>query len=159
MRKARGFSLIELLIVVAIILTIAAIAIPSFLRARIVANESAAVASIRTLATAETAYAQAYPAIGYTCVIGELGPPPVGTPASSTASDLVDPNLASGQKLGYQLSLASCGNPVRSAYLSAAVPLSPGISGVRSFCSDASGAIWYASDGTEATCRAAGKVL
>jgi type IV pilus assembly protein PilA len=159
MRKARGFSLIELLIVVAIILVIAAIAIPNLMRSRIVAHEAAAVASIRTIATAETAYAQAYPQIGYTCTIGELGPPPLGTPATSAASDLVDPNLATGVKLGYVLSLTNCGMPVRSNYNSAAVPVIPGSSGVRAFCSDSSGAIWYAGDGTEATCRATGNVL
>jgi type IV pilus assembly protein PilA len=65
MRSTKGFSLIELLIVVAIILIIAAIAVPSFLHSRMAANESAAVATIRTLNTAQISYSSAYPSVGY----------------------------------------------------------------------------------------------
>jgi prepilin-type N-terminal cleavage/methylation domain-containing protein len=159
MSKTRGFSLIELLIVVAIILTIAAIAIPTLLRSRIATNEAAAVASIRTIATAETAYAQAFPTVGYTCDLSELGPPPGGGSFSSAGGGFIDDVLASGKKSGYQMSLSNCGDPVRPTYSSAAVPLTPGSSGVKAFCSDASGVIWYAVDSTEATCRSAGSVL
>ena len=123
------------------------------------ANESAAVASVRSLSTAETAYAATYPAIGYTCELSELGPPASGNPVSSLGAGIIDAVLASGEKQGYLLSLSNCTGTPRSTYSSAAAPKTPGASGIRSFCSDASGVIWYAGDGTAATCRSAGLVL
>src|ERR1019366_8399939 len=78
MQRQKGFSLIELLIVVAIILIIAAIAISNLLRARIAANESSAAASTRTISTAELTYSTAYPAVGYPATLAILGPPAAG---------------------------------------------------------------------------------
>ena len=152
MRKQKGFSLIELLIVVAIILIIAAIAIPNLLRSRISANESSAVGSIRTLNTAEVTYSTTYPNVGFTCTLAAMGPP-TGNP-TSTAAGLVDNVLAAGQKSGYNFALGGCtGTPVVT-YTSSGAPVSIGQTGQRAFCSDQSGVIRFAADGTAATCLA-----
>jgi prepilin-type N-terminal cleavage/methylation domain-containing protein len=86
MREQRGFSLIELLIVAAIILIIAAIAIPNLLRDRIAANESSSVSSIRTINTAEVTYLTAYPTVGYWATFVALGPGAVVAPATTNVT-------------------------------------------------------------------------
>src|SRR5438270_6503641 len=144
--KQKGFSLIELLIVVAIILIIAAIAIPNLIRSRMAANEASAVSSIRAITTAEHAYSATYPDVGYTCTITELGPPASGQPVSATAADILDPVVSKGTKQGYSFSLSGCtGTPI-SQYQSAGVPLAIGSSGQRAFCSDSSGIIQFSDD-------------
>jgi len=152
MKRNRGFSLIELLIVVAIILIIAAIAIPNLLRSRIMANEASAVGSLRTLNTAEITYNTTYPSSGFTCSLPALGPPASGTSVSSTAAGLIDANLASGTKSGYSFALSGCGSssPVPT-YQSTGNPVSPGTTGQRYFCSDASGVIKF-DPGSTANC-------
>ena len=98
----RGFSLIELLIVVAIILIIEAIAIPNLMRSKMAANESSAVGSLRTINTAEVTYNTNYPTIGFTGTLSQLGGTPAtcatATGATSTTACLIDNVLADRRK-------------------------------------------------------------
>jgi type IV pilus assembly protein PilA len=150
--KKRGFSLIELLIVVAIILIIAAIAIPNLLRSRIAANEASAVGSLRTLNTAEITYNTTYPNVGFACSLGAMAPPASGTSPSSTAAGLVDANLASGTKSGYSFTLNNCSGTPANNYQTLAAPVTPGTTGQRYFCSDSSGVIQFNASAAITTC-------
>ena len=152
MRRNKGFSLIELLIVVAIILVIAAIAVPSFLRSRMAANESAAVGALRTLNTAQISYTSAYPTVGYANSMGLLGGTSCNPPSSASAC-LIDTALAGGTKSGYVFTLPSAsvtGTPA-STYNVTATPLAPNQTGTRYFCSFAD-AVVRSSAATIATC-------
>jgi len=151
MPRNRGFSLIELLIVVAIILIIAAIAIPNMLRARMAANESSAVNSIRQIKTAEVAYFNSYPTVGYAPALPNLGcggvcpVPPTSTQAGLIDDALTTAGVGTAGKSGYvfaAVGIAPAGT-LHSEFVAGGTPLASGKTGTRDFCATADGALRY----------------
>jgi len=139
-RNQQGFSLIELLVVVSIILIVAAIAIPNLLQARVAADEASAVASLRTINIAMVSYYSNYPAVGFAPTLAALGGANCAPP-DETSACLIDTLLASGTKSGYSFNSTGMGAAPASQYFSVALPLSGG--GNRSFCSTEDGVIHY----------------
>ena len=141
-RKQQGFSLIELLIVVAIILVIAAIAIPNFIRAKVAANGASAVTSMHAVATSEIGYSSAYPQIGFSANLSNLGPG-AGNTCTPTAACFLDATLASGIKSGYVFPYVGDGKTPSMAYTVNANPEYYGLTGQVSYYADQTNAIHY----------------
>ncbi len=142
------------------ILIIAAIAIPNLLRARIAANESSAVAAVRTLNTAEVAYQSAYPSVGFTCSLSALGGNGPSAPSADHAQ-FIDDALTSGQKHGYRFEVRNCIHSETGGdkYQVVAYPLVRNQTGVRAFCSDQTAVIKFDASGSPDDCLTNGQTL
>lgn len=140
-RKGSGFSLIELLIVVAIILIIAAIAIPNLLKSRIAANQASAVGSLRTINTGEVAYASTYNT-GYSPTLAALGPPASGN-ATAAAAGIIDSVLSAGSKSGYSFVYSTTADTTGryNTYTLNGNPLTVGTTGTNYYFTDHTGVI------------------
>jgi prepilin-type N-terminal cleavage/methylation domain-containing protein len=150
-RQPAGFSLVEIMVVVMVILIIAAIAIPSLVHAKMRANEAAAVASVKTIHEAETLYASTYPEVGFSGSLPNLGShgSTCEKPTSTSACIIMDDALTSGLKSGYMFELVNDGNKPSLSYTVTANPESSA-TGRCSVSAGESGELHFAAPGTPA---------
>ncbi|ABF41449.1 conserved hypothetical protein [Candidatus Koribacter versatilis Ellin345] len=144
MRKQNGFSVLELLIVIAIVLVLAAIAIPNLLQGRMAANEASAAASVTQINTAQVSYSTAYPDTGYAANLAQLsgdGTACGAEHATSTHACLIDSVLGAGKKSGYLFSISGGAEIPNLGYSVNAEPITRGLTGQLSFYSDQTGVI------------------
>jgi type IV pilus assembly protein PilA len=144
-----GFTLIELLIVMSVMLILMTLAVPQLLKLRKQANETSAVQSLRTIGQSELQYNSAYPANGFACSLAALGGDPKSGAPTAQASQLITPDLASGQKAGYTFAITNCtkvtvnNQDMYTGYEITAVPNSIGRTGDRGYCTDENSTIRY----------------
>jgi type IV pilus assembly protein PilA len=144
-----GFTLIELLIVMSVMLILMTLAVPQLLKLRKQADETSAIQSLRTIGQAQLQYNSAYPANGFACALGTLGGDPKSGAPTSQASQLITPDLASGQKAGYTFAITNCtkvtvnNQDMITGYEITAVPNSVGKTGDRGFCTDENSTVRY----------------
>lgn len=146
-RWQAGFTLMELLIVMSIILILMAVAIPNFMNMRSQANETSALQSLRAINSAEIQYETNYPANGFACNLAQLGGDPKSGAPSPQASQMLPNDLAGGYKSGYTFAIGNCtkvtvnNQDVITSFEATAVPQAVGKTGHRGFCMDQTGEI------------------
>jgi type IV pilus assembly protein PilA len=146
-RQPNGFTLMELLIVMAIIAILMLIAIPTVGSLKKNANRLSAIQSIRAIQQAEMQYESTYPANGYSCTLASLGGDPSAGAASPTAAQILQPDITSGFKSGYIFTISNCqkvtvnGTDRVTSYMVTGVPQTVGKTGDSGFCSDQFGTI------------------
>jgi type IV pilus assembly protein PilA len=142
-----GFTLMELLIVISIMLILMLIAIPNMLNLKATANEASAVQSLRAIQESEVQYQTTYPANGFACSLGALGGLASSGAPSAQGAQLLQPDLAGGQKSGYTFAITNCQKTTvnnqdnYNSYEATAVPQSVGKTGHNGYCLDMSGQI------------------
>ncbi len=146
-KREDGFTLMELLIVMSVILILMLVAIPSLLNMRSQANETSALQSMRAINQAQIQYQTNYPANGFACALASLGGNPSAGAPSAQQSQFLQGDLATGNKAGYTFNITNCtkasvnNQDMITSYEVTAVPQSVGKTGHRGFCMDISGEI------------------
>ena len=150
MKRHTGFSLVELLVVIAVILIVVAIAVPNLMRSQIAANEASAIESVRSINTAQATYAATYPDLGFSPTLAQLG---FGALPGPNSAGLLEPPLSTtGIKDGYTFNLVAPGVAPRTTYLVASVPQNVGKTGQRAFCSNQEQAMRFDAGGNAGAC-------
>jgi type IV pilus assembly protein PilA len=142
-----GFTLMELLIVISIMLILMLIAIPNFAGMKMQANETSAIQSLRAIYQAQIQFQTTYPANGFSCSLTTLGGDPKSGAPTPTSAQLLQGDLASGQKSGYTFNIVNCtkvtvnNQDMYTSYEATAVPQAVGKTGHSGFCIDQQGEV------------------